>query len=89
MSDGTQHRSPFASVVEWLAAHPFVAVAVVALGALDATVAFGDLPRDVFPNLTTPTFNVIVQSASMGTDCRPAGTPPERLIHVPMSTVTF
>jgi len=53
-------------VVEWLAQHPFVGIALVLLGLADAVVAFGDLPRDVFPNLTTPTFNVIVQSPAMG-----------------------
>lgn len=61
-------RSPFTAVVEWLAAHPFVGIALVALGLADGAVAFGDLPRDVFPNLTTPTFNVIVQSPAMGSE---------------------
>lgn len=61
-------RSPFAAVVEWLAAHPFVGIALVTLGLADGAVAFGDLPRDVFPNLTTPTFNIIVQSPAMGSE---------------------
>lgn len=61
-------RSSFASIVEWFAAHPFVGIALVLLGLADGAVAFGDLPRDVFPNLTTPTFNVIVQSPAMGAE---------------------
>ncbi len=61
-------RSPFAAVVRWLAEHPFVGIALVALGLADGAVAFGDLPRDVFPNLTTPTFNIIVQSPAMGSE---------------------
>ncbi len=65
---GPVERSPFTAVVEWLAAHPFVGIAFVVLGLVDGAVAFGDLPRDVFPNLTTPTFNVIVQSPAMGVE---------------------
>lgn len=68
MTAGPPDRSPFAGIVAWLAHHPFVGIALVALGLADGVVAFGDLPRDVFPNLTTPTFNVIVQSPAMGAE---------------------
>ena len=67
MSDET-NRSALGGIVRWLADHPFVGVALVALGLADASFAFGDLPRDVFPNLTAPTFNIIVQSPAMGAE---------------------
>ncbi len=48
--------------------HPVVTV-VLALGATVAGVlAFRDLPRDVFPDLSAPVFNVIVQNAAMSAE---------------------
>jgi cobalt-zinc-cadmium resistance protein CzcA len=46
---------------------PVVLVLVLA-GAVAGVFAFQDLRRDVFPDLTAPVFNVIVQNAAMGAD---------------------
>lgn len=67
-SSSSEPRAALTAIVEWLAEHPFVGIALVILGLVDGAVAFGDLPRDVFPDLTTPTFNVIVQSPAMGSE---------------------
>lgn len=61
-------RGLLGGAVRWAAAHPFVGIAIVALGLTDASLSAGDLPRDVFPDLTTPIFNVIVQAPAMGTE---------------------
>jgi cobalt-zinc-cadmium resistance protein CzcA len=60
-------------IVRGAAAKPFLtfllAIAAAALG----TVALLDLRRDVFPDLSAPVFNVIVQNAAMGAeDLEPA-----------------
>jgi cobalt-zinc-cadmium resistance protein CzcA len=49
-------------------ARPFVAFALLALGLLEGARSFGSLPRDVFPDLATPVFNVIVQAPTMGSE---------------------
>src|SRR5687767_15049359 len=55
-------------IIRSSAAKPFVALVLVfAAGAL-GTVAFQDLRRDVFPDLSAPVFNVIVQNPSMGAE---------------------
>ena len=46
---------------------PLSLVLVVA-GVVTGTMAFMDLRRDVFPDLTAPVFNVIVQNAAMGAE---------------------
>jgi heavy metal efflux system protein len=46
---------------------PFVIVLVLA-GAAAGAVAFGELRRDVFPDLSAPVFNVIAQNPAMGAE---------------------
>lgn len=48
--------------------HPIVAVAVGAAATVFGALAFRDLPRDVFPDLSAPVFNVIVQNPAMGAE---------------------
>jgi cobalt-zinc-cadmium resistance protein CzcA len=57
-----------ARLVRAAVARPFVAFALLALGLLEGARSFGSLPRDVFPDLATPVFNVIVQAPTMGSE---------------------
>jgi len=50
------------------AAKPLVALIFVLAASAMGTVAFQDLRRDVFPDLSAPVFNVIVQNAAMGAE---------------------
>ncbi len=47
---------------------PLVALIIVLGAALLGVGAFGDLERDVFPDLSAPLFNVIVQNPAMGAE---------------------
>jgi cobalt-zinc-cadmium resistance protein CzcA len=47
---------------------PLVALILVLGGAVLGGVWLRDLPRDVFPDLSAPVFNVIVQNAAMGSE---------------------
>jgi cobalt-zinc-cadmium resistance protein CzcA len=47
---------------------PVVAIVVALAGAALGAVWMRELPRDVFPDLSAPTFNVIVQNSAMGAD---------------------
>ncbi len=47
---------------------PLVAVLLVIACSVMGVVTFRDLPRDVFPDLSAPVFNVIVQNAAMGSE---------------------
>ena len=47
---------------------PLVAVVLVLACAAIGVVSMRDLPRDVFPDLSAPVFNVIVQNAAMGSE---------------------
>src|SRR5687768_12419614 len=47
---------------------PLVAIALVVVGVGLGGYWLGELPRDVFPDLSAPVFNVIVQNASMGAE---------------------
>lgn len=49
-------------------ARPVVALLLVVAGSLLGAVWLKDLRRDVFPDLSAPVFNVIVQNASMGAE---------------------
>jgi heavy metal efflux system protein len=49
-------------------ARPVLAVALALAGAVLGFVSFQDLPRDVFPDLSAPVFNVIVQNPAMGAE---------------------
>lgn len=47
---------------------PLVAVVLVLAGAVLGAQSLGELPRDVFPDLSSPVFNVIVQNPAMGSE---------------------
>jgi len=65
----TPDRGGFLSwLVRASAARPLVAIAILTLGLVDGYQSFGALPRDVFPDLASPVFNVIVQAPTMGTE---------------------
>lgn len=49
-------------------AKPVVALLLVGVGSVIGAVWLKDLRRDVFPDLSAPVFNVIVQNASMGAE---------------------
>jgi cobalt-zinc-cadmium resistance protein CzcA len=55
-------------VVRAAFARPLLTVLVVAGGVATGASALLDLPRDVFPDLSTPVFNVIVQNPAMGAE---------------------
>jgi cobalt-zinc-cadmium resistance protein CzcA len=59
---------------------PVLAVALVLAGAALGFLSFRELPRDVFPDLSAPVFNVIVQNPAMGAEEL------ETAIAVPMET---
>jgi cobalt-zinc-cadmium resistance protein CzcA len=59
---------------------PILAVSLVLAGAALGLVAFRALPRDVFPDLSAPVFNVIVQNPAMGAEEL------ETAIAIPMET---
>jgi cobalt-zinc-cadmium resistance protein CzcA len=49
-------------------ARPLIALLLVSVGAVVGAVWLRDLRRDVFPDLSAPVFNVIVQNPSMGAE---------------------
>jgi cobalt-zinc-cadmium resistance protein CzcA len=53
-------------IIRASASRPFVVVTLVLLGAVIGSAGLLDLRRDVFPDLSAPVFNVIVQNAAMG-----------------------
>ncbi len=57
-----------AKIISASFAKPVVALLLVGAGAVIGTVWLRDLRRDVFPDLSAPVFNVIVQNASMGAE---------------------
>ncbi len=59
---------------------PLVVLVLALAGAVLGLLAFRDLPRDVFPDLSAPVFNVIVQNPAMGAEEL------ETAIAVPMET---
>ena len=74
----SSHSGIIARFIRSAFVRPFLAVVVAVAGALLGTLAFQDLRRDVFPDLSAPVFNVIVQNASMG------GEELETAIAIPM-----
>jgi cobalt-zinc-cadmium resistance protein CzcA len=56
------------SIIRSASSKAFVTLLVVLAAAALGTLAFLDLRRDVFPDLSTPTFNVIVQNPAMGVE---------------------
>ena len=55
-------------IVRGAAARPFLTFLLAAAAAVLGATALADLRRDVFPDLSAPVFNVIVQNASMGAE---------------------
>lgn len=55
-------------LVRGSAARPFLAVTLALVASVLGTIAFQDLPRDVFPDLSAPIFNVIVQNPAMASE---------------------
>ncbi|MBI2569025.1 MAG: efflux RND transporter permease subunit [Candidatus Schekmanbacteria bacterium] len=55
-------------IIETFFRKPLLAVVLALGGAAAGLAAFDDLPRDVFPDLSAPVFNVIVQNAAMGAE---------------------
>src|SRR5690606_10316501 len=49
-------------------ARPLVAIVLVLTGAVMGGIWLRELPRDVFPDLSAPVFNVIVQNPAMGSE---------------------
>ena len=56
------------SIVDACFRRPAVALLLAAAATITGALAFTELRRDVFPDLSAPLFNVIVQNASMGTE---------------------
>jgi cobalt-zinc-cadmium resistance protein CzcA len=67
-------------IIRSSAARPFVTLLLVLAASALGAVAFQDLRRDVFPDLSAPVFNVIVQNAAMGAEEL------ETAIAIPMET---
>ncbi len=55
-------------IIRASSAKPLVALVLVSGAAILGVGAFGDLRQDVFPDLSAPVFNVIVQNAAMGAE---------------------
>jgi cobalt-zinc-cadmium resistance protein CzcA len=64
----TTEGGPIRWIVEAAFRRPALVLLGAALGALLGWRSFRDLPRDVFPDLSTPVFSVIVQNAAMGAE---------------------
>lgn len=58
----------FATIVRYSASRPLVPATLALAGACLGVVSFTGLERDVFPDLSTPVFNVIVQNAALGAE---------------------
>jgi cobalt-zinc-cadmium resistance protein CzcA len=77
MSTNTE-SSLVARVIRGSFAKPLVAFLLVATGAIVGAVWLSELRRDVFPDLSSPVFNIIVQNPAMGAEEL------ERTIAIPM-----
>lgn len=64
----TDEPSFIAKIITRSFAKPVVALLLVLAGSVIGAVWLKDLRRDVFPDLSAPVFNVIVQNASMGAE---------------------
>ena len=64
----TDQPSFIAKIITRSFAKPVVALLLVVAGSILGAVWLKDLRRDVFPDLSAPVFNVIVQNASMGAE---------------------
>lgn len=68
------------AIVRGAAAKAFLTFLLALAAAMLGTLAYTDLRRDVFPDLSAPVFNVIVQNAAMGAEDL------ERAIAIPVET---
>src|SRR5688572_25642891 len=59
-------RSPIALVIDGSFRKPLLAVLLIVAGTALGAVWMTELQRDVFPDLSAPVFNVIVQNPAMG-----------------------
>ncbi|MGH9160567.1 MAG: efflux RND transporter permease subunit, partial [Vicinamibacteraceae bacterium] len=57
-----------AAIVRWSYARPALALLLASAGTIVGALALRNLPRDVFPDLATPVFNIIVQNPAMGAE---------------------
>ncbi|MPZ18020.1 MAG: CusA/CzcA family heavy metal efflux RND transporter [Luteitalea sp.] len=57
-----------AAIVRWSYARPALVLLLASAGTLVGALSFQGLRRDVFPDLATPVFNVIVQNPAMGAE---------------------
>ena len=57
-----------ARLIQISSARPALAIILAVAGTAFGAVALQDLQRDVFPDLSAPVFNVIVQNAAMGAE---------------------
>ena len=64
----TDNRGLVARIVGSAFARPLLVLIGVAVGTVLGADALRGLPRDVFPDLSTPVFNVIVQNPAMGAE---------------------
>src|SRR6185503_2986137 len=65
-STTTEAPSMIARLIRASAERPLVALLLAAVATHAGVFAFRELRRDVFPDLSAPLFNVIVQNAAMG-----------------------
>lgn len=68
MNTNTEPRGLLAQVVAAAFARPVLVLLAAAVGVLLGADALRRLPRDVFPDLSTPTFSVIVQNPAMSAE---------------------
>lgn len=73
MNTATEPRDLVARLVAASFARPLLVVLGVVLGVWLGVDAFRGLPRDVFPDLSTPIYSVIVQNPAMGAEELEAG----------------
>jgi cobalt-zinc-cadmium resistance protein CzcA len=64
----TEQSSFVARVVHAAFAQPFLVVLMAVAAAIYGAFSFQELPRDVFPDLSAPVFNVIVQNPAMSAE---------------------
>ena len=57
-----------ARIIRGSLAHPVIVVVGLAVGVVLGVASYQDVRRDVFPDLSAPIFNVIVQNAAMGAE---------------------
>src|SRR5262245_62562755 len=68
MSTTTESRGLIERLVRRSFGEPLLALTLVLAGSALGAVWMQDLPRDVFPDLSAPVFNVIVQNPAMGAE---------------------